>query len=224
MIQPIEKIADGLASKIGVYLHVDAAQGFGKVSPALAHSRIDMISISSHKINGPAGVGALVSRKRGAKCVPLEPIMFGGGQELGLRPGTLPVAMISGFGLAAELAQLEESIRKKACEELREVVLGELASLRPTIHGDVTNSLPHVLCLSFPGWDADSVIEELGGVAAVSTGSACTSICATASHVLASMNVPQPDLDGAVRFSWGYQTDRKELKKAVEMIRVRLKK
>lgn len=223
MIQPIDKIADGLEKKKGVFLHVDAAQSFGKTSHALAHPRIDLIGISSHKINGPAGVGALVSRKRGAECVPLEPIMYGGGQELGLRPGTLPVAMISGFGLAAELARLEESTRRQVCEELRDVVLKELAPLNPVIHGDISNALAHVLCLSFPQWDADSVIEELAGVAAVSTGSACTSICATASHVLSSMKVRQPELDGAVRLSWGYQTDRTQLKQAMETIRNRLK-
>ena len=78
------------------YFHVDAAQGFGKYSESLKHSRIDMISVSGHKLYGPKGVGALIVRRRGLKKVPLQPLMYGGGQERGLRPGTLPVALIAG--------------------------------------------------------------------------------------------------------------------------------
>jgi cysteine desulfurase len=148
--------------------------------------------------------------------------MFGGGQELGLRPGTLPVALLSGFGLAAQLACEEHEERQEACSRLRRTMIDGLTALHPVYHGDMTLALPHVLSLSIPGWDADQVIESLAGVAAVSTGSACTSVCATSSHVLAAMNVPQPDLDGAIRISWSHATDESRIKEQLTRVVSRL--
>jgi cysteine desulfurase len=223
IIQPIGLVAERLRGR-ETYLHVDAAQGFGKDLEPLQHPWIDLISISSHKIFGPAGVGALVVRRRRTKAVPLVPLMYGGGQELGLRPGTLPVALISGFGLAAELAQRDHVERRATCRRLRQQILDGLRPLRPIVHGDITQTLPHVVNLSFPGLDGDQVMELLDGVAAVSTGSACTSICATSSHVLAAMNVAQPALDGAVRLSWSHATDEADLAKRLLRIVERLQR
>lgn len=219
VIQPISQIADRLHQR-DVFFHVDAAQGFGKVLDGLNHPRIDFISLSSHKIFGPVGVGALVVRHRRDQTIPLVPLLYGGGQELGLRSGTLPVALISGFGLAAELAALEQESRSAICRQIRAQILSGLAPLQPAIHGALDDALPHVLNLSFPGLDGDHVVELLEGVAAVSTGSACTSVCATASHVLAAMNIQQPHLDGAVRFSWSHLTDPTRLENHLpEMVR-----
>jgi len=92
--QPIAEIADRLAES-PVFLHVDAAQGFGKELAALSHRRVDLISASGHKLCGPKGAGALVVRRRDGQRLPLTPLLHGGGQELGLRPGTLPVALIA---------------------------------------------------------------------------------------------------------------------------------
>jgi cysteine desulfurase len=214
MVQPIAQVAGGLG-RHEVLLHVDAAQGFGKDIPPLQHQRIDLISISSHKIFGPVGIGALVVRHRRKQTIPLSPLLFGGGQELGLRPGTLPVALISGFGIAAEIAAQENSTRHSICRRIRERVLQGLQPLRPVVHGDLEFALPHVLNASFPGWDGDQIVERLHGVAAVATGSACTSVCATASHVLAAMNVQPPALDGAVRFSWSHLTDETQLRECL---------
>lgn len=222
VVQPIEAIAEGLMGRSEVVLHVDAAQGFGKLLSGIAHPRIDLISISSHKIHGPVGVGALIARRDGKRCAMLQPLMFGGGQEMGLRPGTIPVPLVVGFGLAAELAAQEMEQRRAKCTELRALVKSQLAPLRPTYVGDEHQALPHVVCVALEGWDADAVIESLQGIAAVSTGSACTSICASASHVLSAMQVPQPALDGAVRISWGYSTEREELKNALERMVQRL--
>jgi cysteine desulfurase len=221
-IQPIAEVADRLLDR-DVVLHTDAAQGFGKDLPALQHPRIDLISISSHKIFGPAGVGALMVRRRREREIPLSAILHGGGQELGLRPGTLPVALLSGFGLAAELAEAEHTEREAACLEIRQQMLNGLEQLQPVIHTDLIASSPHVLNLSVPGWDGDEVVEALKGVAAVSTGSACTTVCATASHVLAAMLVRPPSLDGAFRISWSHQTDRRQLATALESIVLILK-
>lgn len=222
VVQPIEAIAQGLIDRSEVVLHVDAAQGFGKLAAGIDHPRIDLISISSHKIHGPVGVGALIARRDGKRCAMLQPLMHGGGQEMGLRPGTIPVPLVVGFGLAAELAAEEMEQRRATCAELRALVKSQLAPLRPTYVGDEHHGLPHVVCVALEGWDADALIESLQGIAAVSTGSACTSICASASHVLSAMKVPQPALDGAVRISWGYTTEPEELKNALERMVQRL--
>jgi len=104
VIQPISEIAELLESHDTIF-HVDAAQGFGKEIDTLKNKRIDLMSISAHKVYGPKGIGALLTRKRDYDRLPLKPLMFGGGQEKKLRPGALPVHLIVGFGLAAELAK-----------------------------------------------------------------------------------------------------------------------
>ena len=118
-IQPITEIANLLEER-NIYFHVDGAQGFGKLLKPLTHSRIDLLSVSSHKIYGPKGVGALISRRRNYKRAPLIPLTYGGGQEKGLRPGTLPVPLIAGFGLAGELARKNNEEWWASCEKIKE--------------------------------------------------------------------------------------------------------
>ena len=203
--QPIEQIADRLANR-DVFFHVDAAQGFGKELVALRHQRIDLISVTAHKIYGPQGIGALITRRRGFDLPPLTPIQHGGGQELGLRSGTLPVHLIVGFGLAAELAVNEHEERAAACRRLQAHLVESLAPLKPIIHGDPDRTLPHVLNVAFPGLDSERIIEAVGDLVAISNGSACTTLCASASHVLTAMGLPPEQIDGAVRFSWCHST------------------
>ena len=109
----MEAVAGVLADH-PAYFHVDAAQGFGKELAALREARIDLISVSGHKVYGPKGVGALVARRRRFRRPPLTPLFYGGGQERGLRPGTLPVHLIVGLGLVAELGAKEARARKAA--------------------------------------------------------------------------------------------------------------
>jgi len=207
VLQPIEEIAEHLRVH-EAYFHVDAAQGFGKDLVPLRHRRIDLISVSGHKIYGPQGVGALVARRRDRKLPPLTPLCFGGGQEFGLRPGTLPVAPIAGFGLAAELSTCEASDRALHCAQFRQGLLAALAPLEPVIHGDQGRCLPHVVNLSFRGIDADRAIEALSPLAAASDGAACTSICHTASHVLGAMRLHPENVEGGIRLSWDHATSR----------------
>ena len=207
ILQPIEELADLLRGR-AVFFHVDAAQGFGKNLAPLRHQRIDLISVSGHKIFGPQRIGALIARRRNRKLPPLKPLCFGGGQEFGLRPGTLPVALIAGFGLAAELAIKEADERRRSCAAFRQELLSTLRPLRAVIHGDAGRSLPHVVNLSFPGLDADQAIDALSPILAASDGAACTSICSTASHVLAAMGLPLENVEGGIRLSWGYLTIR----------------
>ena len=203
--QPIEDIAAVLEDH-DAYFHVDAAQGFGKDLNALRCQRIDLISISSHKVYGPVGVGALAIRRRGFKKPPLSPLSYGGGQERGLRPGTLPVPLIIGFGLAAELALKNSRERQERCNAIRTEALAALEPLDIRIHADPERTLPHVLNFSVEGVDSEALMVAIKDLAAVSNGSACTSQNYAPSHVLAAMGLPEEAIAGAVRLSWCHMT------------------
>lgn len=120
VIQPISEIGCVLADH-SAFFHVDAAQGFEKEIATLQNPRIDSIAISGHKIYAPKGVGALITRRREYKLMRLRPLMFGGGQERGLRPGTLPVHLVAGLGLAAKLALKNHDQRNQACQSFRQL-------------------------------------------------------------------------------------------------------
>lgn len=208
--QPIPEIAERLTGS-GTFLHVDAAQGFGKALEGPRHPRVDLVSISGHKICGPKGVGALIARRRDGERPPLTPLLHGGGQELGLRPGTLPVALIAAFGRAAELSVDEHDARRETVTAFQQHLLEGLAPLRPRVHGDPDRRLPYILNLSIPGWDKESLIEAWAGVAAISDGAACTSQSYTCSHVLAAMGLSPEDEAGAVRLSWCHLSEIPDL-------------
>lgn len=223
IIQPIEQIASRLQDD-EVMLHVDAAQGFGREIPTLRNPRIDMISLSGHKIHAPQGVGALVTRRRNGKRPPLTPLMYGGGQERGHRPGTLPVHLIVGLGKAAELALDECDSRADVCREFRRKLLDGLNPLRPVINGNPVWSVPHIVSFSIPGVDAEAAIEAWHDLVAVSHGAACTSQTYTCSHVLGAMDVPQWRQDGALRLSWCHFTqlpDTVAMVAAIDRVRER---
>jgi cysteine desulfurase len=205
-IQPLADIADRLADK-PVYFHTDGAQGFAKDLEGLKHERIDLISVSSHKICGPKGVGALIVQRRGRERPPLTPMMFGGGQERGLRPGTLPVALIAGFGEAAELWAIESDRRRINGAEFRRRLIEGLAELNPVLHGEPGGCLPFILNLSIPRFDSDTVMEAWQDLVEVSSGAACSAQTYTCSHVLAGMGVAPEEADGAIRFSWCHMTE-----------------
>ena len=158
IIQPVAEVADRLHGT-ETYLHVDAAQSFAREIDALRHARVDLISVSAHKINGPKGIGALVMRRRDGRRPPLQPLMFGGGQERQLRPGTMPVPLAVGLGLAAELAVAEADARDARCRAFRQALLAGLAPLEPVVNGDPKRSVPYILNLSFPGLDAETAID-----------------------------------------------------------------
>lgn len=204
-LQPLSDLCAVLGSH-EAFLHTDAAQGFGKDLDALRNRRIDLISISGHKLYAPKGIGALVTRRRGFDRIPLAPLMFGGGQERGLRPGTQAVHLIAGLGLAAELAARNLVARRARVQAIREQALAAFAPLQPHWNGDPARCLPHVLNLSFPGLDSEAVMLAWKGLAAVSNGSACTSHSYEPSHVLKAMGLDADRLRGALRISWCHLT------------------
>ncbi len=215
--QPIGEIAQ-LLDDHDAYFHVDAAQGFGKEFRPLCNRRMDLISISGHKIHGPKGIGALITRRRKNRRLPLTPLMHGGGQEFGLRPGTLPVHLIVGLGKAAELALEGWERRTQRYREFRNRLIHALHPLTPVLHGDQNRTVPHIMNLSFPGIDAEEAMEALRDVVAISDGSTCTSASGTCSHVLSAMRLTDAQLDGALRLSWCHMTEEPDWAAFVEII------
>jgi cysteine desulfurase len=202
VIQPVSEVAS-LVANTPTLLHVDAAQTFGKEIDELRSLDYDFLSVSSHKIFGPLGVGALVFRRRGPRRVPVTPLMYGGGQERGLRPGTLPVPLIIGFGIAAELAGFEYCERAAHAERLKRAFLRALRAVDHEINGDQARAQSHVVNVSFTGIDSEALMLALRSDLAISNGAACTSAGHEPSHVLKAMGLSEDRIASAVRFSWG---------------------
>lgn len=203
--QPLDAIA-GALSDHPAYLHTDAAQGFGKDLVPLRNPRVDLISVSGHKLYAPKGVGALVMRRRGFVRPPLEPLVVGGGQERGLRPGTLPVALITALGEAAELALRDQDQRHAVCLAIREQALATLLPLGAVLTGDQSLVMDHVLNLGFPGLDSEALMVALKDLVAISNGSACTSSSYAPSHVLKAMGMGDDEANTCLRISWCHMT------------------
>jgi cysteine desulfurase len=217
VIQPLEEISAVLRDS-DVFFHVDAAQGFGKEIQSLRSKRIDLISISAHKIYAPPGVGAILARRRGFVKSPIQPLAFGGGQERGLRPGTLPVPLIAGFGVAAQLALENHKKRAARCLAIRRSALKAFEPLLPLFNGDQSCVLPHVLNISIKGVDSEAVMVVLKDIVAISNGSACTSSSYKPSHVLTAMGLDPERISGALRISWCHLTPDVDWTQIAELI------
>jgi cysteine desulfurase len=204
--QPIDEIALALADH-PAFFHTDAAQGFGKDLATLRSQRIDLISISGHKVFAPKGIGALITRRRGYERPPLRPLVFGGGQERGLRPGTLPVASIVALGMAAQAAERDHAARLSRCITIRQAAVSALAPLAPRYSGDQARVMPHVMNVAFPGMDSEALIVGIKDLVAISNGSACTSSSYTPSHVLVAMGMSEDEANACVRISWSHLTE-----------------
>ena len=205
VIQPIDEIASGLAGK-EVYFHVDGSQGFGKDIERLQHPRIDLISISGHKIFAPKGIGALIARRRRRRRVPLVPLQFGGGQERGTRPGTLAVHLIAALGKASEVAARDLVVRRDFCRRFRVDMLAGLAPLAPTVVSETAPTVPSTISLKFDGIDAEALMLKLREFVAISSGSACTSERIAPSHVLLAMGYSEEAAYEVTRWSWCHST------------------
>jgi cysteine desulfurase len=203
-IQPVTEICNALQFH-DAYLHIDAAQSFGKLSDELKNDRIDLISASGHKVYAPKGIGALIIRKRGFLRAPLKPIMFGGGQEKSLRPGTLAVPLIAGFGLACQIAAKNKQAWQEHSQGLKDALINQLNKLNAVYNGE--NTSPFVLNFSVPGVNSEAAMVMFKGIAAVSNGSACTSSSYTPSHVLTSMGLSSDRIQGAIRMSWNHMVE-----------------
>jgi cysteine desulfurase len=215
--QPLPELSALLADHPALW-HLDAAQGFGKDIRPLQDKRIDLISISGHKIYGPKGIGALMVRRRDNSFLPLTPLMYGGGQEQGLRPGTLPVMLIAGLGEAVKLSQRNWQERREYCLAFRERLLTALVPLAPLFNGDQRHVLPHTINISLPGIASDRAISALKRLVAVSSTSACTSHTRTPSHVLEAMGFGSERVESSIRLSWCHLTPEPDWSKVVETL------
>jgi cysteine desulfurase len=203
-VQPITEVANLLA-KHPAALHTDAAQSFGKELTTLPNKRIDLISVSGHKIYAPKGIGALVIRA-GSRTRGLRPLMHGGGQERGIRPGTVPVHLAAALGIAAKLAADHHDARVAACNNFKHQLMSALSPLNPIIYGDPIHTLPNVVNLSFGNIDSEAVMIAVKDVVSISNGSACTASTYTPSHVLTAMGLSPGQIAAATRWSWCHTT------------------
>ncbi len=216
-IQPIKEIAD-IAHEFGATIHSDAAQAVGKIPVNVEDLGIDMLSISAHKFYGPKGIGALYI-KGGLKNISLEPIIYGGGQEKGLRSGTTNVPAIIGFGEAAEICKNELSEELKKISSLRNLLEEELISRIPdiVINAQKTNRLPNTSSIIIPGIEADALVLNLVNVM-MGTGSACNSGAIEPSHVLQAIGISREAASRTIRASLGRFNTREQILQAVKDI------
>jgi cysteine desulfurase len=216
VLQPIREAA-ALASERGIVFHSDAVQAAGKIPFNMRDLRVDLASMSAHKMYGPKGVGALVVRRR-KPAIELEPIIYGGRHEQGLRSGTLNVPGIVGFGKAAEICAEELERESQRLGRLRDRLLGRLRELDGVIvNGSLEHRLPQNLNVSFERVEPEALLMSLGEIA-ISTGSACASASAAPSHVLTAIGLDADLARASLRFGLGRFTSEEEVDFAAERV------
>jgi cysteine desulfurase len=222
VLQPLEAIAR-ICRERGVLLHSDAAQAVGKLPLDVRALGVDLLSFCAHKLYGPKGVGALYIR-RDRPRVALEPLLHGGGHELGRRPGTLAVPLIVGFAKAVEICLAELPAEAKRLSGLRDQLWSRLAQELPDLrrNGHPERRLPGNLNVCFTGAEADAILVGLREVA-LSTGSACASGSGETSHVLRALGLSDALARSAVRFGIGRGNTAEELawvaERLIELVR-----
>lgn len=204
IIQPVKELGDYLSTTETLF-HIDATQSCGKLVKEIRDLHFDLMSISAHKMHGPQGIGALIMRKRRYRLPPVKPIMFGGGQEHGIRPGTLPTALIAGFGEACAIAEKEAAQNNANCREIKNqlIELLEKSGVKYEVNGNQDYCVPTTLNVSFLGVSSEALMLATKQYCGVSNGSACTSNSYSHSHVLSAMHLPAERIESAIRISWG---------------------
>lgn len=210
-ISPLKAIGC-MAESREVLFHTDAAQAFGHIPLDVRDMKISLMSLSGHKIYGPKGIGALYVR-RGTK---LKPLLHGGGHERGIRPGSLNVPAIVGFGKAAEIAKNEDESRiglltKRLFEGIARKVTVE-------VNGNAKHKLVHNLNVYFEGVDAKALVNEVKDEVAVSTGAACTTNEVSPSHVLKAIGCSEERAYSSIRFGLGRYTTEEEIDRTINVI------
>jgi len=226
-VQPVAEVVARARSR-GALVHTDAVQAVGRLPVDFSATGLDALTVSAHKVGGPVGIGALLVRRG----VPLAPLVHGGGQERGLRSGTLPAALVRSFAVALDLAIAGREAESARVAGLRDALVAGVLREVPdaVVRGpwpggdpgarDGLVRLPGNAHLTFPGCDSEALLFGLdrAGVAA-SAGSACQAGVQQASHVLAAMGVPDAEARGAVRFSLGWTSTDADVGAVVGVIR-----
>ena len=220
-IQPIAAIGQ-ICRQNKVFFHTDAAQAFGKIPLDVKKMNIDLMSISGHKIYAPKGIGALYVGKK--PRVRIQPLISGGGQERGMRSGTLPTPLVVGFGVASELAMHEMNKDHTHIEKLSNIFLEEVLSIPDVyLNGAGEHHYPGCLNISFAYVEGESMIGALKGVA-VSSGSACTSSSLEPSYVLHALGIDEDLAHTSLRFGIGRFTTENDVRRVVEVVRKAVEK
>ena len=207
IIQPVEEVGEAL-SRTSTFFHIDATQSFGKLNDTLRKTKYHMLSATAHKLGGPQGIGALVMRRdRKYRRPPVKPLMYGGQQERGYRPGTTPVALVAGFALATQLCDSESKQWYTSCAKIKDQLLSEIKGLDYRLNGDQEFCLPSTLNVSFRSVDAEGIFLAVKENYAFSNGSACNSGSHEPSYVLRAMGLDEERINEAVRISWNDKTE-----------------
>lgn len=208
VIQPVDIIGEEL-SKTETYFHIDAAQSFGKLVDELKNTKYNFLSASAHKMYGPQGIGLLVLKKERFKLPPVKSIVYGGGQERGIRPGTVATALIAGFAKACDIANNEHETYKKIYLENKKNILKILkeSGIEYSINGELEYLMPNTLNVSFDGINSEALMIATRQYCSVSNGSACNSSSYKQSYVLSAMGLEMDRIESAIRISWGTDSD-----------------
>lgn len=221
VIQPIAEIGEICREK-GIIFHVDATQATGKIEIDVGRLKVDLMSLSAHKVYGPKGIGALYVRRK--PRVRLEAQMHGGGHERGFRSGTLPVHQIVGMGEAFRLARLEMAEESARIRILRDRLLVGLSSIPQVyVNGDMEQRVPHNLNISFAYVEGESLMMALKDLA-VSSGSACTSASLEPSYVLRALGRNDELAHSSIRFTLGRFNTEEEIDYAIELLHSKIGK
>lgn len=217
VIQPIDRISE-IAHSQNVLFMTDATQAVGKIAVSVKRLGIDILCFSGHKFYGPKGIGGIYLSRRRPFKVKLRPMIIGGGQESGLRSGTLNVPGIVGIGKAAEIAQQEMSKDKSKIETLRNHLEEKLLKIPSTfINGSIEHRIYNTSSVCFEGADADAIIVALKDIA-VSNGSACSSTSVEPSHVLKAMDRTDAQAFSTLRFSLGRFNNKHEVESVIRKV------
>ena len=221
VIQPIAEIGEICREK-SIIFHVDATQATGKIEIDVGRLKVDLMSLSAHKVYGPKGIGALYVRRK--PRVRLEAQMHGGGHERGFRSGTLPVHQIVGMGEAFRLARLEMAEESAHIRILRDRLLAGLSSIPQVyVNGDMEQRVPHNLNISFAYVEGESLMMALKDLA-VSSGSACTSASLEPSYVLRALGRNDELAHSSIRFTLGRFNTEEEIDYAIELLHSKIDK
>lgn len=208
VIQPIQQIGVLLKER-SVLFHSDITQTCGKLVEELKRCTYDFLSFSAHKLYGPQGIGVLVMRKTDYRYPPLKPVMFGGGQERGMRPGTVPAALAAGLGEACRICGKEWKQDKKHEMRIKRDIIQalEASGVQYELNGDQDRCMQNTLNISFTGVNSEALMIAARSCCGISNGSACTSKNYSESYVLKAMGLSENRIRSAVRLSWGRGTD-----------------
>lgn len=219
IIQPIYEIGEALQER-NVLFHVDATQSFGKLVEELRKVKYNMLSMSAHKLGGPQGIGALILRKQGYKLPPVKAIMYGGQQEHGIRPGTLPVALIAGLGKACEIAEKEYKDNTRICQEIKEKIKSMLeeSGLKYKYNGFQEYAIPSTVNVCLDGVSSEALMLSSKEFCGISNGSACNSKSYDPSYVLLAMGIPENEIESSVRISWGHDIKINEFEELFQSV------